>query len=139
MVMLFFGMAFVLRNLTPDVSDFIFMAAGVITGIPALILIHGLFQPTPLPIRFNRQRREVCVPRENGEYWIVPWESVTAAASQHSSVSQAGKNTVGLLFVGLIIQIHWLKKTINTFFGALTAAVAKLQWRCGSACAVIWK
>jgi hypothetical protein len=42
----------------------------------------------------------VCVPREDGEYWIVPWESVTAAATQQSSVSQAGKATMGLLIIG---------------------------------------
>ncbi|EPM97706.1 hypothetical protein A258_07937, partial [Pseudomonas syringae pv. actinidiae ICMP 19104] len=46
------------------------------------------------------QRREVCVPRDNGEYWIVPWESVTAAATQCSSISQAGRVTVGLLLIG---------------------------------------
>ncbi|MDU8643458.1 hypothetical protein RYB02_28630, partial [Pseudomonas syringae pv. actinidiae] len=46
------------------------------------------------------QRREVCVPRDNGEYWIVPWESVTAAATQCSSISQAGRVTTGLLFIG---------------------------------------
>ncbi|WP_237405583.1 DUF6708 domain-containing protein, partial [Pseudomonas syringae] len=73
---------------------------GIITGIPTLMLIHGLFRPTPPPVRFNRQRREVCVPRDNGEYWIVPWESVTAAATQCSSISQAGRVTTGLLFIG---------------------------------------
>ncbi|MDU8535387.1 hypothetical protein RYB04_28550, partial [Pseudomonas syringae pv. actinidiae] len=40
------------------------------------------------------------VPRDNGEYWIVPWESVTAAATQCSSISQAGRVTVGLLLIG---------------------------------------
>ena len=72
----------------------------IIVGIPSLMFIYDLFQPTPLPIRFNRQRREVCVPREDGEYWIVPWETVTAAAAQSSSVSQAGRLTSGLLFIG---------------------------------------
>ena len=71
-----------------------------ITGIPILFLIQGLFRAVPLPIRFNRQRREVCVPREGGEYWIVPWENVTAAATQRSSVSQAGRATMGLLIIG---------------------------------------
>ncbi|WP_354675740.1 DUF6708 domain-containing protein [Pseudomonas syringae USA007] len=76
------------------------VCASAIIGIPTLMLIHGLFRPTPPPVRFNRQRREVCVPRDNGEYWIVPWESVTAAATQCSSISQAGRVTVGLLFIG---------------------------------------
>ncbi|OSN58550.1 hypothetical protein BV349_05492 [Pseudomonas syringae pv. actinidiae] len=76
------------------------VCASAIIGIPTLMLVQGLLRPTPPPVRFNRQRREVCVPRDNGEYWIVPWESVTAAATQCSSISQAGRVTVGLLFIG---------------------------------------
>ena len=99
-VMLFLAMAYGLRNVAPDLSSFTLIGGGVITGVPALFLIQGLFREVPLPIRFNRQRREVCVPRDNGEYWIVPWETVTAAATQQSSVSQAGKATMGLLVIG---------------------------------------
>ncbi|WP_409281886.1 DUF6708 domain-containing protein, partial [Pseudomonas defluvii] len=76
------------------------LGSGLIVGIPTLILIHSLFRPVPLPLRFNRQRREVCVPREDGDYWIVPWESVTAAAVQHSTVSQGGRLEMGLLIIG---------------------------------------
>ncbi|EZI24335.1 hypothetical protein [Pseudomonas extremaustralis] len=72
----------------------------IIVGIPILFVIQGLFHAVPLPVRFNRQRREVCVPRGDDEYWIVPWESVTAAATQQSSVSQAGRATMGLLIIG---------------------------------------
>ena len=76
------------------------IGAGLIVGVPSFILIQSLFRPVPLPLRFNRQRREVCVPREDGEYWIVPWESVTAAAIQHSTVSQGGRMEMGLLIIG---------------------------------------
>ena len=100
MYFLYFGMAFGFRASAPDFSNIMLVAGGIITGIPTLMLIYSLSQPTPLPIRFNRQRREVCVPREDGEYWIVPWETVTAAAAQSSSVSQAGRLTSGLLFIG---------------------------------------
>ncbi|GAA0383890.1 hypothetical protein GCM10008969_00700 [Pseudomonas veronii subsp. inensis] len=72
----------------------------IIVGIPILFVIQGLFHAVPLPVRFNRQRREVCIPRGEDEYWIVPWESVTAAATQQSSVSQAGRATMGLLIIG---------------------------------------
>ncbi|MBM6445460.1 hypothetical protein [Pseudomonas sp. MIL9] len=99
-VMLFLAMSFFTRNLDPDLSQGILILGAVILGIPILILIHGLFREVPLPVRFNRQRREVCVPRDDGEYWIVPWESVTAAATQQSSVSQAGRATMGLLIIG---------------------------------------
>lgn len=69
-------------------------------GIPILILLHSLTRPAPPPARFNRQRREVCVPQKDGSYWIVPWEQVTAAATAVSSVGQHGKTTQGLLVVG---------------------------------------
>ena len=99
-MMLFLGLAFAFRNIAPDLSVFTLVGGGIIIGIPTLFLIQGLFRDVPLPVRFNRQRREVCVPREDGEYWIVPWESVTAAATQQSSVSQTGKATMGLLIIG---------------------------------------
>ncbi|QNH76595.1 hypothetical protein GGD92_30375 [Pseudomonas protegens] len=69
-------------------------------GIPILILLYGLTKSVPLPVRFNRQRREVCVPFADGRYWIVPWEQVTAQAVATSSVGQHGKTTQGLLVVG---------------------------------------
>ncbi|MFJ2323519.1 hypothetical protein [Pseudomonas sp. NPDC087817] len=93
-VMLFLGLAYVF-----DDPDALILGA-CIMALPIYWLIQGLFREVPLPIRFNRQRREVCVPRNNGEYWIVPWETVTAAATQQSSVSQAGKATMGLLVIG---------------------------------------
>ncbi|WP_213937798.1 DUF6708 domain-containing protein [Pseudomonas sp. dw_612] len=94
MVMLFLGLAYFLND--PDAL----ILGACIMVIPIFLLIQGLFREVPLPVRFNRQRREVCVPREDGEYWIVPWETVTAAATQQSSVSQAGKATMGLLVIG---------------------------------------
>ncbi|MHA6136088.1 hypothetical protein ACX3YC_01215 [Pseudomonas mohnii] len=99
-VMLFLSLAYGLRNISPELSTFTLIGGGVITGIPAIFIIQGLFREVPLPLRFNRQRREVCVPRHDGEYWIVPWETVTAAATQQSSVSQAGRATMGLLIIG---------------------------------------
>lgn len=87
-----------IASLTGSLSDLLIGAC--IMFIPYLMFIHMLYRPTPFPIRFNRQRREVCVPRKDGEYWIVPWETVTAAAAQSSSVSQVGRNTSGMLFVG---------------------------------------
>ena len=99
MSMFFLILGLVVRDITPEVSNDIFLLGTVIVGIPTLVFIYNLIRPTPLPIRFNRQRREVCVPREDGEYWVVPWESVTAAASHHTAVSRAGPSTMGLLFI----------------------------------------
>ena len=92
-VILFTGLAYIFNDVDALVLGSCIMA------IPIYWLIQGLFREVPLPVRFNRQRREVCVPMEDGDYWIVPWESVTAA-TQHSSTSQAGKNTMGLLIIG---------------------------------------
>ena len=83
---------------TGDIDSLVLGA--YMTGIPMVMFFYMLYRPVPLPIRFNRQRREVCVPSGSGEYWIVPWEAVTAAAAQSSSVSQAGRNTSGMLFIG---------------------------------------
>ena len=93
-------MVFLLMGYITPEPGMIWIGALIIIGIPSMILIHGLFREVPLPVRFNRQRREVCVPRDDGEYWIVPWETVTAAATQQSSVSQAGRATMGLLIIG---------------------------------------
>ncbi|MEE1869983.1 hypothetical protein V0R60_26770, partial [Pseudomonas sp. 119P] len=70
MVMLFTLMYYVTSN------PIILWGGPIIVGVPIFYVILGLFREVPLPVRFNRQRREVCVPQADGEYWIVPWESV---------------------------------------------------------------
>ncbi|WP_085707820.1 hypothetical protein [Pseudomonas sp. B2(2017)] len=99
-VVLFLAISFFIRNIDPEFSRDVLILGACIMALPIFWLIQGLLREVPLPVRFNRQRREVCVPRDNGEYWIVPWETVTAAASQHSSVSQGGRATMGLLVIG---------------------------------------
>ncbi|MGE8499446.1 MAG: hypothetical protein ACN6O6_18245 [Pseudomonas sp.] len=79
---------------------------GIILGIPIMILLYGLTKPVPPPIRFNRQRREVCVPQKDGVYWFVPWESVNAVGTAVSSVGQHGRSTQGLLVIGFP-NPHW--------------------------------
>ena len=105
----------------------------IILGIPIFFVILGLFREVPLPVRFNRQRREVCVPMEDGDYWIVPWESVTAAATQHSSTSQAGKNTMGLLIVGFENPDPLAKEGNKHFYFAFNCGggtTAMALWEC---------
>jgi hypothetical protein len=126
-VMLFLALAYLF-----DDPDALILGA-CITGIPTLFLIQGLFRAVPLPIRFNRQRREVCVPRNGGEYWIVPWESVTAAATQNSSVSQAGKATMGLLIIGFENpdpQAEEAKKYFSLSFNCGGGTTAMALWEC---------
>lgn len=133
MIILMFGLVFWFENLLPGKNFIEFVGAGIITGIPALLLVYNLFQPVPLPIRFNRQRREVCVPRENGQYWIVPWETVTAASTQYTSVSQAGKNTTGLLLIGFDNPDAQAKAEDKHFFWAFNCGggvAAMALWEC---------
>lgn len=72
----------------------------IVMGIPILILLYGLTKPVPPPIRFNRQRREVCIQHKDGSVWFVPWESVKAIGTAVSSVGQHGRSTQGLLVIG---------------------------------------
>ena len=127
MVMLFLSMAYIFN----DYGALILGAC--ITVIPICFVILGLFREVPLPVRFNRQRREVCVPMEDGDYWIVPWESVTAAATQHSSTSQAGKNTMGLLIVGFENPDPLAKEGNKHFYFAFNCGggtTAMALWEC---------
>ncbi|MFJ4119581.1 hypothetical protein ACIPV9_24620 [Pseudomonas psychrophila] len=125
-------MLFTLMNyIKPD--PLIWGGGLIIVGIPILFVILGLFREVPLPVRFNRQRREVCVPMEDGDYWIVPWESVTAAATQHSSTSQAGKNTMGLLIVGFENPAPLAKEGNKHFYFAFNCGggtTAMALWEC---------
>ena len=132
-IMVFLSMSFFTRNIAPDFSQDILVVGAVIMALPILFLIQGLFRKVPLPVRFNRQRREVCVPREDGDYWIVPWERVTAAATQHSSTSQAGKNTMGLLIVGFENPDPLAKEGNKHFYFAFNCGggtTAMALWEC---------
>ena len=133
LVMLTLALACFFREILPDFSISILVIGGIITGIPTLTLIHGLFLPTPLPVRFNRQRREVCVPISEGEYWIVPWETVIAMGTETSSINQAGKQTMGLLLIGFDNpdpQASVNKKHYSMGFNCGGGASAMALWEC---------
>ena len=69
--------------------------------VPMLAIITLVFTKPREPVRFNRQRREVCVPKEKGgDYWYVPWETVKASVEGFNMVSQAGVNKNGSLMIG---------------------------------------
>jgi hypothetical protein len=74
------------------------------TGVPGWAFLIGLCihtlvsqtreQACQYPLRFNRQRREVCfVNSDTHEVLIVPWETVTAWVSQGQMVTQYGATT----------------------------------------------
>jgi len=100
---------------------------------PILMLLYLLVQPVPPPVRFNRQRREVCVPQKDGSYWIVPWEQVTAAATAVSSVGQHGKTTQGMLVVGFTNPDPNAKESDRHFtlgFSCGGGTTAMRLWEC---------
>ncbi|MGP7735781.1 hypothetical protein [Oceanimonas smirnovii] len=69
--------------------------------LPVLVILTAVFTEPREPVRFNRQRREVCVPGRKGEqYWYVPWETVKASAEGFNTVSQGGVNMNGSLMIG---------------------------------------
>lgn len=127
MTLMFLSLAYGLKD-----SDLLWLG-GIIIGIPTLMLLHGLLRPTPPPVRFNRQRREVCVPREDNHYCIVPWESVIAAATQHSSISQGGRVSQGLLFIGFEnpeSQVEEKDRYFTMGFNCGGGETAMALWEC---------
>ena len=56
-------------------------------------------KPLVPPIRFNRQRREVCITKPDGSYWFVPWEKVHAIAPSVTSLNTAGATKHGSLLL----------------------------------------
>lgn len=56
-------------------------------------------KPLTPPIRFNRQRREVCITKPDGEHWFVPWERVHAIAPSAISLNTGGASKHGSLIL----------------------------------------
>ena len=73
----------------------------VFVFLPIIVIIVSVYAKPRQPLRFNRQRREVCVPAtRGGDYWYVPWETVKASVEGVNTVSQAGVNRNGNLLIG---------------------------------------
>jgi hypothetical protein len=71
----------------------------IIIGIPSMILIHGLFREVLSPCA-STANAEKSASRATMANTGSSRETVTAAATQQSSVSQAGRATMGLLIIG---------------------------------------
>ena len=89
-----------------DDFDFLFHWMGILMVLgfvitPMIVIAVSVYAKPREPIRFNRQRREVCVPAlKGGDYWYVPWETVKASAEGFNMVSQGGVNRNGSLIIG---------------------------------------
>ncbi|WP_366856018.1 DUF6708 domain-containing protein [Pseudomonas sp. 21LCFQ010] len=98
-VILYLSLALALKNLTPNVVPWLLITSLAITLATLPIFYKGLKKPTPLPVRFNRQRREICVMRAQDVYWIIPWESVIATAHYTSETARRSGMSLGFLNV----------------------------------------
>lgn len=93
-------------------------------------------KPLTPPIRFNRQRREVCITEPDGSYWFVPWERVYAIAPSVTNLCTYGATKHGSLLLwfplkGQEHQAYGLDKKgwvlmVNPGGGITSMA----QWKC---------
>jgi len=109
---------------------------GGLMGTLWYLFIKQYRKPLIPPIRFNRQRREVCITEPDGSYWFVPWERVHAIAPSALSLNTGGASQHGslLLWFPLKGQEHedyapdkqgWVLM-VNTGGGISSMA----QWEC---------
>ncbi|MCO8169998.1 hypothetical protein NJC40_19725 [Pseudomonas sp. 21LCFQ02] len=131
-LLLFLGMGSLLKYLNIDTYWMIWAAGLVGLCIALYFIAPALRRPSPNPVRFNRHRREACVVRENGDYWFVPWEQVVAVATQASSMSQGGKVTQGMLYIGLNNPLTVKKDNQNYLLGFYCGGgePAMALWEC---------
>ncbi|TVT71525.1 MAG: hypothetical protein FHK79_05270 [Pseudomonas sp.] len=72
---------------------------GGLMGTLWYLFIKQYRKPLIPPIRFNRQRREVCITEPDGSYWFVPWERVHAIAPSALSLNTGGASKHGSLLL----------------------------------------
>ena len=84
---------------------------GIVTLLGAAIMgplwyffIKQWRKPLTPPLRFNRQRREVCVTEPDGNYWFVPWERVHAVSPSALSLNTGGASKQGVLILWLPLE-----------------------------------
>lgn len=75
------------------------LLGGAIMGPLWYRFIKQWRKPLVPPIRFNRQRREVCITQPDGEYWFVPWERVHAIAPSALALNTGGASQHGSLLL----------------------------------------
>ncbi|WP_313396626.1 hypothetical protein [Stutzerimonas nitrititolerans] len=69
----------------------------VLMGTLWYLFIKQWHKPLTPPIRFNRQRREICITEPDGNYWFVPWERVYAIAPSVTNLGTYGATKHGSL------------------------------------------
>ena len=97
-ILLWISSGSVLKYVTDGMGFFVVFSSVI---FPSIVIVALVFIKPREPVRFNRQRREVCVPNmKGGDYWLVPWETVKASVEQYNVVSQGGVMTTSSLMIG---------------------------------------
>ncbi|WP_439886664.1 DUF6708 domain-containing protein [Pseudomonas sp. MBLB4123] len=86
---------------------------GIFFAIYGGVFVYAVHQEVQHPpIRFNRQRREVCYIPAKGKPAYIPWEELIACASVEQTITQFAVNTHFALRLGfrdtLAGQMYWL-------------------------------
>jgi hypothetical protein len=131
MVMLFLGLAYFFED--PD---------ALVLG--ACIMVIPIFvDPRPLPRSPAPRALQPPTPKSASRATMAntgsSMETVTAAATEQSSVSQAGRATMGLLIIGFENPDPQAREDNKHFHWASTAAAGPRRWRCGSVCVATWR
>jgi len=90
-----------------------FMGGGLM-GTLWYLFIKQWRKPLTPPIRFNRQRREVCVTEPDGNYWFVPWERVYAIAPSVTNLGTYGATKHGSLVLWFPLKGQDMRPTALT-------------------------
>ena len=94
----------VVTSINAPGADWVAFMITPVTGAAIMIPLWYFFikqwrKPLVPPIRFNRQRREVCITEPDGNYWFVPWEKVHAIAPSVTSLNTGGATRHGSLLL----------------------------------------
>jgi hypothetical protein len=120
------------------------MPMGLIAVIPITAFMAFMWwlysrswrQPLRPPLRFNRQRREVCITRPDGSFWFVPWERVHALTPSATQLGPYGAGTSGALILWLPLEgqehepYHPNKEGWVMMTSPGGGASAMAQWEC---------
>ena len=104
------SLIFVAATLWPSLHGFYWLSLPPLALFCALmgtlwyLFIKQWRKPLTPPLRFNRQRREVCVTEPDGNYWFVPWESVHAVSPSALSLNTGGASKQGALILWLPLK-----------------------------------
>ena len=104
------SLIFVAATLWPSLHGFYWLSLPPLALFCALmgtlwyLFIKQWRKPLTPPLRFNRQRREVCVTEPDGNYWFVPWERVHAVSPSALSLNTGGASKQGALILWLPLK-----------------------------------